>query len=326
MKHRFKTLGLALVAILAFGVVSADAWASEALEFSTETKVTGTSGKGSLTLEGATVKCGAGTSTLGAGKTSGTFKLVFKECKNAGKSCISLGQLAGSGLIEATGDWQLVRTTSGDGLWFLLAAKDSAEALHLECEVAGLILVWGSFLSLVEEVSKTTFKVGIETEGSGSTIKQKVSEREPKLGETESVKGLEAKIGTGAEKAAGVESAENLLSAEKATELVPPERFTVYLPRELVYEKMLNQELFITVINYGKLTVKLKAQSLGGAEPAGWQITDINACLNKVLARTASCGDSVKLVNVNSKAAEFKGELEYSDGTIERFAKSLLNP
>jgi hypothetical protein len=195
-------------------------------EFSVKTNATGTSGKGSLNLEGTSISCEKGTSTIGAtNKKEGTFRINFSGCKSGGKSCISLGQTAVGSTVETTGAYQVVSLASNRSRYemlFNLAAADNTEALHLECESAavGLVLVWGSFLGAIEEKSGTTYKVIVETEGGGSTVKQKITTFGNNSGTEVKVGGLKGKLGSGTERKAGESSEENLLAMAAGTTLL----------------------------------------------------------------------------------------------------------
>jgi hypothetical protein len=209
---------MAFMACFALGVTAVSASAEE-LPLLLPSPVTGTAtaGVGTLSLEGTTIECAKGASTFGAeSDTLGTFAIKFEECKNGGKGCISLGQTAGSRIIETAGTFHLVRLPLSKThffVWFLFSPTDGANAIHLECEVAGLILTWGSLLGLILVVSELTWKLDVEREGTGSTIKQKAGQTEfvNNNGETVHVTGLRGKLGTGAERAGGEESAGNLI-------------------------------------------------------------------------------------------------------------------
>jgi hypothetical protein len=210
-----KLTGLVLMAVFGLCLAAATASATEELPLLLPEPVTGTAtvGKGSLTLEGATLSCEKGASTLGAeSDTLGTFKIKFESCKEAGKSCISLGQVAGSGIIETAGTFHLVRLKASKThflMWFLLSPEDNANAVHIECEVAGLILLWGSFLGLILVKSELTWELHVESEGSGQKAGQ--TEFVNNNGETVKVTGLRGKVTTGAEKPAALEWSATLI-------------------------------------------------------------------------------------------------------------------
>jgi hypothetical protein len=214
-----KLIGLVLMAVFGLCLAAATASATEELPLLLPSPVTGsaTVGASSLTLEGATLSCGKGLSTLGAeSDTLGTFKIKFEECKQTGKPCISLGQTAGSGIIETAGTFHLVRLAGSKThflVWFLFSPEDNANAVHIECEVAGLILLWGSVLGLILVKSELTWELHVEKEGTGSTVKQKAGQTEfvNNEGTVVKVTGLRGKITTGAEKPLGWESASNLI-------------------------------------------------------------------------------------------------------------------
>jgi hypothetical protein len=216
-----RVLSVAILVFVFGAAVSAPAQAVELPEFTVATHAAGTGGTSTLDLESTQVGCSSSSSTFGAGKKEGTFEITFKECKNGGKGCISLGESSGSGLIAVSGTWHLVTTAAGlVGMWFLMAASDSTGALHLECESAtGLVLLWGNFLGLIGEFTAKTFAVFIERE---TTLKQVEEVFENNSGETIKVTGLKGKLGTGTEKVGTLESVENLLATEKETKLDGP--------------------------------------------------------------------------------------------------------
>jgi hypothetical protein len=222
-----KLIGLVLMAVfgLCLAAVSASASAEE-LPLLLPEPVTGTAtvGKGSLTLEGATLSCEQGASTLGAeSDTLGTFKIKFESCKQAGKSCISLGQVAGSGIIETAGTFHLVRLKASKThflVWFLLSPEDNANALHMECEVAGLLLFWGSFLGLILVKSELAWELHVEREGSGQKAGQ--TEFVNNNGETVKVTGIRGKVTTGVEKPAALEWSGYLIHWEKDVTIMLP--------------------------------------------------------------------------------------------------------
>jgi hypothetical protein len=129
--HRFKVLGLTLMAVFALAaVVQATANASMVLpEFTTKTGWEGKSGAGKLTTAaGDEIKCAAGTNsgTTEASKKLGTFTITFTACKSekpiAGAECAS-----GSAkeTIVTNGTWHLVLTTISGAdkhlIWFLVS-------------------------------------------------------------------------------------------------------------------------------------------------------------------------------------------------------------
>ena len=177
--RKLTVVGAALMAIFAFGVMAVTASAEELpLLLTVPATSSGTSGTSSIFFEGTELRCSNATNSFGTiSDTLGTFKIILSACKNGGKSCISLGQTLGSGIIEETGEWHLVRLFPSHRthrfLWLLLAASDNTEALHIECEVAGLLLIWGNLLALVEVISELTWKLNVEKEGAGATVKQK---------------------------------------------------------------------------------------------------------------------------------------------------------
>jgi hypothetical protein len=171
----------AFVASVMGAVGAANVYATSALpEFSHATAATGTTGLIKLTTGGgAAINCSKGAIKLGAGTKLGTFAIDAKECKSLSKPCLGLAQEPE--LIESTGEWHLVSLKTerkSYEIWFLLASTDGATAVHIECliPVGTLLLIWGNWLGLIEEKSERTFKINIETEGSGVTLKQKFTE------------------------------------------------------------------------------------------------------------------------------------------------------
>jgi hypothetical protein len=226
--RRLKTVGVALIAFCALGVMTAAAASANSTvlpEFSTASAATGTSGKGAFNLEGTTLLCEASRGAFSPTSTKlGTFRILWGGCKGDGKPCWSLGQAAGSSTDEATGEYHLVSRASDRTayeIWFLLAASAST-AGHTECESAaiGLVLTWGNFLGLLLEMSGKTVKIVIETEGFGKTIKQKSTTFGNNSGSEITVEGIKGKLGVGTERKAGVSSEENLLAWEKGTTIL----------------------------------------------------------------------------------------------------------
>jgi hypothetical protein len=228
--RRLKTFGLALVAVCALGVMTAAAASANSTvlpEFSTTSAATGTSGEGTLSLEGTTITCEKNSDeTTATSKKLGTFRILFGGCKGGGKPCRSLGQAAGSGTIETTGEYHLVSLGTNRThylIWFLLGASTNTGALHLECESAaiGLLLVWGNVLGLIEEKSGTTYKLNVESVGGGPTLKQAVVTYGNNSGEEITVLGIKGRLtNTGTERNGGESSEENLLAFATATTIL----------------------------------------------------------------------------------------------------------
>jgi hypothetical protein len=221
--HRYKVVVFAYVVacLLGVGIVSSASAASVLPEFSTSTPGTATLGESGLSVESTTVTCKAGSAKLGAGARSGTYALELTSCKSVGKECKSLGQAAGT--IVVKGEWHvtaLLKFLRKFHLWALVG-RTEAEAVQVECAspVGTLILLWGNVLGSIEETTERTFKVAFETEGSGATLKQKVTE----FGNNEGVAvkaSLKGKIDSGAEREAFVNSKEYPLFTEKSTKLL----------------------------------------------------------------------------------------------------------
>jgi hypothetical protein len=180
--HRLKMVLLACMAVCMLGVVAvASASAESALPlFTTPTSGTATSGEGKLLVEGKTVTCTSDADTFGAGTRLGAFTIDIKNCTSKAKECHGLGQSAG--LIELTGEYHLVsglRNRKSYYIWFLLAAEDGVNAVHIECAspVGTLLLLWGNILGSIAAVPSTstrTFKININTVDEG--LNQEITE------------------------------------------------------------------------------------------------------------------------------------------------------
>jgi hypothetical protein len=229
--RRIKIAGLAFLAVLALGVITAEAASAASTvlpEFSNSVAGNATSGASSLNLEGTTISCTAGTTaTSPTSKKLGTFKILFGGCKAGGEPCRSLGQALASGTIEVTGEYHLVSRASDRTfyeIWFLLASTDGTGALHLECEAStvGLVLVWGNVLGQINaepSSSERTFKINLKTEGGGKTIKQELNTYGNNSGTEITAEGLKGKLGTGTERKGGESAEANLLFTVSATSL-----------------------------------------------------------------------------------------------------------
>jgi hypothetical protein len=188
--------------------------------FTTETSGTGTSGTASLNLEGTNVSCESSTSAAApASRGFGTLSIIFRTCKSGGKGCISLGQTAGSGIVEVNGEWHLVSLLGNRKsyeIWFLLSRLDNSEAIHIECEIAGLLLIWGNMLAPIAAMpgSNRSYIININRTG---TTKQEVEEFGNNNGETVKSGNLRGRVGTGSERLATAESVDNLLFMEQPT-------------------------------------------------------------------------------------------------------------
>jgi hypothetical protein len=156
------------------------AYAASALpEFSVATASTDTGVETAISAGPISIRCKTDVGKFGAGTKLGTFVIDFKECTSLAQPCTGLAQT--SGLIEVTGEWHLVSSLTNRksyAIWFLFASSDGATAVHVECSGAEgtLTLIWGNVLALIEEKSERTFKINTETEGSGPTLKQKITE------------------------------------------------------------------------------------------------------------------------------------------------------
>ncbi len=103
--------------------------------------------------------------------------------------------------------------------------------------------------------------------------------------------------------------------------------------RELKFKKLGGEKGSITILNTGDQWVELEKQELTGAEPAGFKIVDNSNCLNQtlrgfrwILFSGGSCTLQIELVMAAAKAAMYKGQLLYEDGTKRDFIIDLSNP
>ncbi len=156
--HRFKMLGLALVAVVvgvaAVGAVYASATTMTLPNFSVQQPFTGSSGPGKLTSSGFTISCNsdADEGTMEANKNLGLFTIEFQTCSTSltTEPCHSLG---GSGSnILLSGSWHLVlETLSGADLHLFLLLLNP---LHIECGSV-LLSVKGNILGKIEPLTST---------------------------------------------------------------------------------------------------------------------------------------------------------------------------
>jgi hypothetical protein len=172
--HRFKVLGLALMAVFAFAAVvqaTANAASMTLPEFTTKSSWTGKSGAGKLTTAaGDEIKCSAGTNegTTEASKKLGTFSISFTGCKSekpiAGAKCESTG--AASETIVTAGTWHLVlNTISGADkhlIWFLVSPL-VVKCSIFEFKISGNVL--GS-ISPANQLTKV-YTLGVNVPSSG---------------------------------------------------------------------------------------------------------------------------------------------------------------
>jgi hypothetical protein len=229
--RRLKIVGLAFFAVLALGVITAEAASAASTvlpEFSKEVAGHATSGTATLNFEATKVSCPLAESLFGAlSKTLGTFKISFDQCAAGAESCHSLGQALGSLTIEATGEYHLVSRASDRTfymLWLLFAATDSTAALHIECEApaVGLILFWGNVLGQIKAApagSEETFELIFKSEGGGKTVKQELNRYGNNSGTEITVQGIHGKLGTGVERNASLTAESNLLHMLAPTSL-----------------------------------------------------------------------------------------------------------
>ncbi len=180
-------------------------------QFTVETKFTGTSGKGKLTLSGSEIKCEEGTSEGSpTSKLLGKFTIDFKKCTIGGKECHSEGDAEGIELVA--GEYHLVRLGLGlAGMWLLVnPVKIVCKFLSTKIELKGNVL--GGITPINTKAAK--FEIAINAmEG-----KQAFTQFENDELLTENAK-LEGSVNGGAFKEATEESAENKITTEKETEI-----------------------------------------------------------------------------------------------------------
>ncbi len=150
--RRFKTLGLALTAVVvvaAVGAAYASATTMTLPNFSTNTTFTSTSGEGTFTSSGLTISCKSDTNegTMETSNRLGLITIDFKECSTSltTEPCHSLGSSTNN-LILASGSWHLVLrlVTNVDQRLFLVLLNP----LHIECGTV-LISIRGDVLGKI---------------------------------------------------------------------------------------------------------------------------------------------------------------------------------
>jgi hypothetical protein len=169
-----KVVGLlaCLAAALAVSAVVAALASATTMELpkftGTQTTFTGTSGAGSLEVEGgAKIACTAdsATGTVATSRNEGTGSITFTGCKESsskeGNPCRSLGGTLGT--ITSTGTWNLVLRTisSTDHHYFLFNLP--SQGLHIECPLAAveLFLVTGSALGSIAQKGTASFELKV---------------------------------------------------------------------------------------------------------------------------------------------------------------------
>jgi hypothetical protein len=218
--QRVSSVVFVCMAVCATGaVVASSASAASALPlFSTATAGTATSGEVTLSFESTKTNCKKSNDTFGAGQQLGTFRFHFEECRSLAEPCLGLAQALGS--IEYTGEWHLVSLKAERThyeIWLLIPL------VHIECVLptSTLLLVSGNILGLIKAqgTSERTFEIAIKTEGSGSTLKQALTEFGNDSG-TAVAASLKGSIDGGTEKAWFENWESLLLFTEKSTKLL----------------------------------------------------------------------------------------------------------
>ena len=191
--HRFKILGVALMAVFVLSVV-VSATASAAVTIlpqKVEVKWTGEGGKGTLEVlkEIFTIVCQKAKmeGTIEASKPLGLFHIAFEGCKTSIAACTGLGEA--KEVVLLLGTYHLVFDTlgaklseAGVGILFLF------EPAHLEC-AGKLFAVEGQLLCLIKPVNTLTkhfeivCKKGKEVGDPGEVAYSDESGKEVKMGE-----------------------------------------------------------------------------------------------------------------------------------------------
>ncbi|HTW43513.1 MAG TPA: hypothetical protein VMD79_14500 [Solirubrobacteraceae bacterium] len=221
--HRFKLLGVALVAVgVAVAVTAAAAFATMALpEYTVQTGWTGSSGAGKLsnTAAKSSISCTSGSNAGGAeaSKKLGTFALEFKGCTaealGSKVKCNSEGDA--TEVILTVGTWHLVLQVSGTGshetlVWFLV------KPTTVKCTSLVTIEVQGNVLGKIEEESKTKAALQVNVNASGG---QQYTSFENDNGESVGAS-LVSNINKGSFSTATEESANNHIVTAKETEII----------------------------------------------------------------------------------------------------------
>jgi hypothetical protein len=189
MNRKVTGLLLCLVAVFAVSAVVAALASATTMELpkwtGTDTTFTGSSGKGSLEIEGAAaIACTADSATgaVAASRNEGTGTITFTGCKESsapnGNECRSLGGTLGT--ISSTGTWNLVlRTISGTDHHYFDFVLPS-QGLHIECPLAPveLFLITGSALGSLVQAGANNFTIKV----SSVSGKQEISEYENNSG------------------------------------------------------------------------------------------------------------------------------------------------
>jgi hypothetical protein len=195
--HRFRILGVALMAVFVLGAVAsatASAVGVEVLPLGKEEKWTGNSGSGRLEVlkKADAVECKKEKSegTFEANKPLGKFHIDFEGCKTTetGVTCTGLGEA--SGVILTLGSTHLVFDKLGAGAELGVGVLFLVEATHFTCFIA-LIIVEGQVLCLIKPINtivkhwEITCEKGKEKEAGdpGETLYWNETGTEVKMGE-----------------------------------------------------------------------------------------------------------------------------------------------
>jgi hypothetical protein len=192
--HRFRILGVALMAVFVLGAVASATASAVGVEILPlkEEKWTGVSGKGSLEVlkKAEFIECAKDKSegTFEANKPLGKFHIDFEGCKasKAGVACTGLGEA--SGVILTLGTAHLVFDKLGAGAALGVGLLLLPESTHFTCLIP-LFLVTGQVLCLIKPINmvvkhwEIVCEKGKETGDPGETVYWNETGTEVKMGE-----------------------------------------------------------------------------------------------------------------------------------------------
>jgi uncharacterized membrane protein len=96
-----------------------------------------------------------------------------------------------------------------------------------------------------------------------------------------------------------------------------------FSPSELKFEKILGQELSLTLEDVGTNAVEITSQKAVGAEAGDYEITDLKKCLKTSLKTKENCAVTIKLKSTVSSKAEYEAELKFGDGTKQVVKRTM---
>jgi hypothetical protein len=357
---RFKSVGLALMALLALGggaTSAADAAETEGPLIlvksewlgSGESREVKANAKASFIFKSKTVKakieCKAlklkpgGTVNGSSRKSGGMGKMVLElsECHGAAKEEALTGCEPEGGKITsvALADTVGYSTSLRTGAVLMEVAPESGTTLATvkftgEKCIATTATISGALIGEIFESGKVV-EVGVNEVESVSP--------EIKFGTTGKTISTESEGALTSVKSSlmlfGVESTlEGAAALELASALpwgpvpIPELRGEAYAftPRFLEYLKLTGEEQAFTVEDVGSSNLELRNLKIGGGEAAHWEITDKHFCRVKTIVTLGRCEVTVKLLEGSSGGAVFEGEVKFEGGTQFAFpARSLVN-